>query len=176
MIRSRLIAPPAAEPVSLAEAKAQARIEHDDDDDLVQRLIASARSSAEQRTGRALITQTWEQRGRPQGGMIELRRWPAVEVLSVSAGTVPLDTDAWRAELGEFPEIELLADRDAEVAVTYVAGYGDTAEDVPAPIRQWILVAIDTMYELREAEVTGTIVSRVGYVDGLLNDYRVPVG
>ncbi|KFF50461.1 hypothetical protein GY26_01865 [Gammaproteobacteria bacterium MFB021] len=176
MIRSRLIAPPAVEPVTLGEAKAQARVEHDDDDELILRLIASARSSAEQRTGRALITQTWEQRGRPQGGMIELRRWPAVEVLSVSVGSGPLDTEAWRAELGEFPEVEVLADQNAEVTVTYVAGYGGTAEDVPVPIRQWILIAVDTMYELREAEVTGTIVSRVGYVDGLLNDYRVPVG
>lgn len=176
MIRSRLLAPPTAEPVTLDEAKVQAIVEHDDDDEMIQRLIASARSSAERRTGRALITQTWEQRGRPQGGVVELRRWPVVEVVSVSGADGPLDADSWRAELGEFPEVELLDCLDGDVTVEYVAGYGDSAADVPPPIRQWILVAVATMYELREAEVTGTIVSRVGYVDGLLNDYRVPVG
>lgn len=174
MIRSQLIAPPAVEPVTLDEAKAQARIEHDADDALVQQLIVAARQDAEQRTGRALIRQTWRQTGLPRDCVIELRRWPAIDVLSVSDDTGPLDASAWEPVLGEFPEVHLPDYRGGSVTVEYVAGYGDDADDVPAPIRQWILIAVSTMYEHRESEVSGTIVSRVNYVDNLLERYRVP--
>src|SRR5690242_18760477 len=56
---SYLIAGPGEEPVSLAEAKAFARIDGSDEDALVGALIAAARLHVESLTGRALITQTW---------------------------------------------------------------------------------------------------------------------
>lgn len=176
MIRSRLVTPPDIEPVTVEEAKVQARVEHDADDALIEQLIAAARDAAEQRTGRALITQTWQQRGRPRDDVLELRRWPAIEVLSVSDEDGALSAADWRSVVGEAPEVELLNDPGGEITVEYTAGYGATAEVVPASIRQWILIAVSTMYEHREGEVTGTIVSEVGYVDNLLNDYRVPAG
>lgn len=54
-----LLTPPAVEPVSLSDAKAQARIESTADDSLVTALITAARQWAEQYTARAFITQTW---------------------------------------------------------------------------------------------------------------------
>ncbi|SHK68677.1 head-tail connector protein [Halomonas caseinilytica] len=173
-VRSRRIVEPTEEPITLAEAKTQARIDHDHEDDFVASLIATARDVAEQRLGRALITQTWEQRGLPRDGVIELRRWPAIEVVSVEDAAGELAPEAWKAEVGEFPEVRLINYQGGPVTVTYTAGYGDAADDVPESIRRWMFVAVATMYEHREAEVTGTIVSSLGYVDNLLECYRVP--
>lgn len=54
-----LVTPPSVEPVTLADAKAQARIDTDADDALVTGLITAARQWAERYTARAFITQTW---------------------------------------------------------------------------------------------------------------------
>jgi uncharacterized phiE125 gp8 family phage protein len=50
--------PPAAEPITLDEAKRHCAIEIDDDDELVAALISAARESVEGILSRALITQT----------------------------------------------------------------------------------------------------------------------
>ena len=54
-----LVTPPASEPVTLAEAKAWARIDTADDDGLLAGLIAAARQAAEEYLRRSLVTQTW---------------------------------------------------------------------------------------------------------------------
>lgn len=58
----RLIDGPATEPVTLAEAKAHARIPADltDDDAYVQTLIAAAREKVESIVARSFVAQTWE--------------------------------------------------------------------------------------------------------------------
>lgn len=174
-VRSRLITPPGVEPVTVAELKAQARgVDHDEEDGLLQQMITVARELAEQRTGRALITQTWQQTSRPRNGWVELRKWPAIEVISVNVDAGPLAGDTWQAFLGDSAGVQV---RDAigHVSVEYIAGYGDTADPVPAAIRQWILIAAATMYEHREAEVVGGSVSSLGYVDGLLDPYCIAI-
>ncbi len=55
----QLNTPPAAEPVSLAEAKAWLKLDTGDDDVLVSSLISAARARAEWHTGRAFVTQVW---------------------------------------------------------------------------------------------------------------------
>lgn len=55
-----LITPPAAEPVTLDDAKAQARVDTTVDDALITSLVSAARAWCEQYTGRAFITQTWQ--------------------------------------------------------------------------------------------------------------------
>ncbi len=54
-----LLAGPASEPVTLADAKTFLRVDHDADDVLIGSLIAAARRLVETATRRALITQTW---------------------------------------------------------------------------------------------------------------------
>jgi hypothetical protein len=62
-----LLTAPAAEPLSLTEAKAFLRVEHDDDDAIIASLVASARNHVEALTRCGLITQTWR---------LALDRWP----------------------------------------------------------------------------------------------------
>lgn len=53
------ITEPVEEPITLAEAKAHLRVEHDADDVLMTGLIGAVRTVCEQITRRALITQGW---------------------------------------------------------------------------------------------------------------------
>jgi uncharacterized phiE125 gp8 family phage protein len=55
----KLITPPIAEPVTLAQAKAQCRIDFTDDDALVTALISSARRYCEQYQHLCYFSQTW---------------------------------------------------------------------------------------------------------------------
>ena len=55
-----LVTPPASEPVTLAEAKAWARIDSTDEDAVLTSLIIAARSAAEEYLRRSLVTQTWK--------------------------------------------------------------------------------------------------------------------
>jgi uncharacterized phiE125 gp8 family phage protein len=55
-----LVTPPGVEPITLAEAKAHLRVDFNDDDDYITALITAARMITEERTSRALITQTWD--------------------------------------------------------------------------------------------------------------------
>jgi uncharacterized phiE125 gp8 family phage protein len=56
----QLNSPPAAEPVTLDQAKAWLRVESGGDEDaLIAALIAAARARAEWHTGRAFVTQVW---------------------------------------------------------------------------------------------------------------------
>src|SRR5215469_16680870 len=70
MVSFSLVTPPAVEPVLLADAKGQARIDTTDDDTLVTNLITGARQWAERYTGRAFITQTWQ---------MALDLWPGID-------------------------------------------------------------------------------------------------
>jgi|GEM_PF-849881 len=54
-----LSVPPAVEPVTLVQGKAQARVETADEDASIGALITAARAYVEETTGRALVTQTW---------------------------------------------------------------------------------------------------------------------
>lgn len=150
----KIITPPAIEPVSLGEVKAQLQIDPSDTiyDDQIAPLIPAARSWCEQYQNRAYITQTlalaldcW-----PCALDIRLPRPPLQVVVSVEYGdpvkTWPascyiVDDFAFVGRLvrkaswpnGTLPEVN-------GVRTTYVAGYGDDPESVPVTIRQAIIL------------------------------------
>ena len=55
-----VLEPPAALPVTVAEAKAYARINYDDDDAVIETLIQAARDHLEQATGRTFVATTYK--------------------------------------------------------------------------------------------------------------------
>jgi hypothetical protein len=55
-----LVTAPTAEPITIEEAKAWAKIDMDDDDAVVTALVAAVREAAERHMRRSLITQTWK--------------------------------------------------------------------------------------------------------------------
>ena len=164
---------PTKEPISLYEAKLHLRTDYDDpvEDNLIDALITTSRQYAEQFQHRGYITQTWELwfDEWPDGDYIEI---PIVPLQSVDSITY-FDTDGTEATLssddyfvdtksepgrvhlnyGEtWPSTAL---RPANgVCVTFVAGYGDDASDVPESMRQAMLLLIGHLYENREVVMT----------------------
>ena len=163
----RLITPPAAFPVTLAEAKAQCRVDHADDDAILNRLIAAATSYLDARAGvlnRCLINQTWE---------LTLDAFPPDEI-QIDLGPVQSIVDvnyddpsgaaqslvvtsyildaasptAWVVPQDDWPAtIEAVN----AVRVRFIAGYGGTSAAVPDAIRHAILMLVSHWYENREA-------------------------
>lgn len=179
-----LITPPATEPVTLDEAKQHLRVDTDADDNLISALITVARQSAEAKTGRALMPQTWKlslsafpQYCNPhhysslRNGMsrrIKLPRPPFAGIVSVAyvdrAGVAQtLDNAAYvigRENMAATlrPAYNTVwpttRDDDNVVNVTFSAGYASAAE-VPEPIKAWMKIMIGTLYENREAVLHG---------------------
>lgn len=161
---------PEEEPVSLADAKAHAKVDVDDDDALIAVYIQAAREIVENYTGRALITQTWAiyldrfpMDCDPDGEAIVLP-WPplaaVVAIQSISpSGTVlvgmdPADYTAdVHAQPGRVVPAYGLSWPDTKavpnaVEVQFTAGYG-AAADVPAALRLAILELVTDMYDNR---------------------------
>lgn len=59
------------------------------------------------------------------------------------------------------------------VRIRFVAGFSDTAADIPGAIKQWISVAVATMFEHREREIAGAgmTITKFDFVDGLLDPF-----
>ncbi len=144
----QIITPPALEPVTLAEAKAQLKLDTDADDALISTLITAARARAEWFTGRAFVSQSW---------ILWLDGWQeVVEVTSVT--TYARDGSATVLDPASY-DVDLAGNRVAlgciappglrslnALAIAFDAGFGDAATDVPADIRAAILELMAELY------------------------------
>lgn len=160
-----VVTPPSVEPVTLIEAKAHLNVLSNDDDTYIEALITVARTLAEEELGSSLITQTLKyyldafplcKIALPQSPVQSittlkyvdldgaLTTWDAanytLDAADRSARVVPAYTKSWPSTRCQINAVEL----------TYVAGYGDVAADIPAPIRHGILMLISDLYENRE--------------------------
>lgn len=180
--------PPAIEPVSIDEAKAHLRIDDPAEDTYVQALIVSTRVRVEVETRRALITQTWTQTHDqwPDDAVVEIQLAPVQSVAGVTVrdaegNAQAVDPSLYRID-GESHPPRLVfngtppspASVPAGIAVTFVAGYGDDGEDVPADIRQAMLILVADWFEHRDplygAVDEGRLPARVA---SILNPYRM---
>jgi uncharacterized phiE125 gp8 family phage protein len=177
-----IVSPPASEPITLADAKAWARID-DDVDDIedakINGLILAARSWTENFLNRALITQTWDVYGDEFADPLEMPLAPMQSVTwvkyldtdgalqTLSADTYDVDTvsfaGAVRLAYGQaWPSIQPVANA---VRVRIVAGYGGP-DDVPEPIRLALRMLVAHWYDTPGGEPPSAVGS-------LLWPYRV---
>jgi uncharacterized phiE125 gp8 family phage protein len=165
-----ILTPPAAEPVSLDQAKAFLRVTTTDEDDLISGLIMAARQRVETELGLSLITtalretfSAWDGR-LTRTGAVRLLRGPliSVEAVSTADGTgalVTLDPSAYVARnasrpgrIAPAPGFAFPAPLvpDGGIQIDYTAGFGDQPTDVPGPLVQAILGLVAHGFEHRE--------------------------
>jgi uncharacterized phiE125 gp8 family phage protein len=177
---------PASEPVTLVEAKLHCRVDHTDDDNLINGLISAATGHLDGWSGilgRCLITQSWRQDYDAFADTLRLPLGPAASITSITY----YDGDNTQQTLatsvyGLFvddagPYVRLKPDQDwpgtydrpDAVSVTWVCG---AATVLPA-IKAAILLLIGHWYANREAVNVGNITSELPIaVDALLRPYR----
>jgi uncharacterized phiE125 gp8 family phage protein len=186
---SILLTGPAVEPVTLAEAKANLRVEHDDDDDVISALIAGARVHVEAQTRRALITQTWRLTrdvwpidGRVLVLPAPLRELIAARVVMLNGSTQSIDPSLFSADRAGAPAILAfgpgalpMSDRPvAGIELDVEVGYGDAPADVPEPLRLAIKLLIAHWYENRGITASGHEAAVLPYtITALIAPYRV---
>jgi uncharacterized phiE125 gp8 family phage protein len=185
---SILLTGPAAEPVTLAEAKSHLRVEHNNDDDLIAALIAGSRIHVEMQTRRALITQTWRLTRDvwPASGLLAVLPVPLITLVAVRV--YGSDNTAQTLDLAPFtvdkaPAPALLAFAHAPPApgravagieIDITAGYGTTPASVPQPLRQAIRLLTAHWYDNRGLAAVGNAVAMLpATVAALIAPYRV---
>jgi uncharacterized phiE125 gp8 family phage protein len=174
---------PLTEPVSLAEAKAQCRVDGSDSDDELALFIQAAREFVETYTGTKLVSQTVVQRCSSFNDLGSLSVAPVISVSSIayldSAGAEQtLSTDVYETVLTgleplirrkidqSWPSVRCVADA---VRVTAVCGY----TEVPAPIKHAMLLLIGQWFDNRSDVNVGNIVNELpNGVAALLSNFR----
>jgi uncharacterized phiE125 gp8 family phage protein len=184
-----LTAGPAVEPVTLAEAKAHLRADGTAEDALIASLIVTARLNVEAASALALITQSWSYflDAWPRGRALTLPLRPVQSVAAVrlydeSGASTTLDPVTYLLDgAGSPPRLVRQGalhwpkpGRNANgVEVAFTAGYGSAAADVPAPIRQAVLMLVAHWYEHRSPVEIGPFADPIPDTVGtLLAPYR----
>lgn len=175
-MKATLAVAPAVEPLSLDEARQHLRLDDHADDDYLASLIVVAREWIEERTWRALISQTWDFYFDRFGDPLMLGRPPvassglSVKYLDDNGVLQTLATSVY--ELGQRNGIGIVrrkygqvwpSARDVEdaVVVRAVCGYGANPSDVPAKYRHAMRLLVHHWYEQRMPVVTGTIATQI---------------
>lgn len=189
-MRFELITAPTLPPVTLEEAKLAATAEGTAYDTHFQNIwIPAATLQAQSRMGgRALVTQQWRATLDCFPGVIIITRSPLISVESVKYidpdGTLQtLSASDYAIQKGELDGLiypaygkswPAIRNEPGAVRVEFTAGFGAPA-DVPASIKNWILMAVATWYRQREGIITGTIVNELprNFCEALLDQYTI---
>jgi len=163
-----LTIPPALEPLSLPEVKAHLKVDTILDDDLLTRLILTARQQVESLIDKVLISQSWKiyLDNWPADGEIKLPVCPVMQVddlRTYSADDIAavVDPSHYYVDLAATPQRLVLRGsrtwlkpgrsvNGIEIEVT--AGYGSDGDSVPAPLREAMLLLIAQWYENRQPD------------------------
>lgn len=181
---------PASEPVSYNDFAQHAALAQDDQAEYCVNLLKAARQHVELYLNRTLINTVYAlklDRFPRDGWVIRPPRPPLISIASITYTDIAGATQTWSSsdyqvdtaiEPGRvFPAYneawpDTRTDTSNAVTVNYTGGYGTAASDVPAGIRQAILLLASQWYEFREPVITGTIVAKVPFtVEALLSPY-----
>lgn len=189
-----LVTPATTEPLSLAEAQAQCRIDTDDESIFLESLITTAREYAEGFTRRAFITQTWDltlaafpSEGElwiPKAPLQSSPTAPVVTYVGTDGVTQTLSSSLYTVDAPSGPQsrpgrlllgygLSWPSTRDVANAVTvrFVAGYG-LAPAVPAGIKAAMKLLVAHWWTNRVPGVAGSMAELPHSIDALLWQYK----
>lgn len=178
---------PALEPVTVSEAKAHLRVDGTIEDTLIGSLILTSRLHIEAALGLALISQGWRLKldRWPKAGAVELPLGPvqavtAVRVLDGAGVAQTVPPESYVADVAGNPARVVArggwpapGQPANGVEIDFRAGFGATADDVPAPVRQALLLLVAHWYEHRDPIEVGSKDAAIPpAVSNLLQPYR----
>ena len=187
----KIYSEPAVEPVTVSELKTYARIDSATFDTMLGGYITACRQAIEKHTGRTLISTTYElylDEFPAYNGESVLPYPPVQSISSIyynqeSDGVLTLlAASKYQTDLVSlYPRIIPAYDEDwpdtrdmmNAVKVTYVAGYGAAAANVPAPIKECIKAVATDLFEHPEANIEFVLQENKTY-KFLLNSYSIP--
>ena len=160
---------PAVEPLSLSEVKTFLRIDHNNEDKLLNDIVKAALIVAEEQTGRSMITQSWRisyDDCPPQA--LDLTHGPiqsitSVKVIAEDGSETTIDSSHYHVNSVQ-DLIFNTVPSGHQVQIDYVGGFGDAASDVPRDITQAMLMHIAHLYEHRDA-MTPPLASQLNYAN-----------
>lgn len=189
-----LVTPATLEPLTLQQAKDHLRVEHADDDSVIEPLIPTARLHVEGREGiygRALLTQTWDWTlpGFPRRRDLQLlvplpplQTVDSVQYIDTAGDPQTWDAAEYRADVTEtpgtlepaygfdWPQAQAIS---AAVTIRFTAGWGVNPEDVPETIRWALLLMIGHWYTHRETASPDDLKEIPLGAQALLAPYRI---
>lgn len=183
---------PGAEPISSADLKAFLNYEDTDQDSLISALGVAARSYAETRTRRALITQTWQ--GHFSSSPCSEIWLPRPRIISVESvkyydtadSLQTLATDSYHVVAGENGRIKVTtwpsvhATRPDRYQINWTSGYGAAGSDVPEDIITAMKMLVAFLFEERTGDTRGATfagkdVDVPAPIKFMLEPYKVPI-
>ena len=179
---------PAIEPVTVTEAKAHLRVDGTAEDVLISSLILTSRLHLEASLDLALITQSWTlvMDRWARGSDIEIPMSPLLSINAVrvkkadgSFTVVPATSYVvdiasrparlvWNATVKPDPGVPANG-----IEIDFTAGFGATANLVPAPLRHALLLLTAHWYEHRDPTEIGSQSARVpAAISDLIQPFR----
>lgn len=195
MHRPVLITPPAIQPVTLTDAKLHLRVDHDDEDTLIESLIRAATEHLDGWTGvlgRCLVEQVWRQDHDRFARQMCIPLGPVIVVQSITwrdpvgqLHTVPSSSYDLRIDEAGNAMVRFDADyvfpanlhESRAVAITFKGGYANNpgppeTSTLPDPLKIAILLLIGHWYQNREAISAAGMASLPFAVEALIAPYR----
>lgn len=152
---------PLAEPITLAEFKTHLKIDHSDEDALLESLIKAARQYLEYRAGLAVMSQVWRLvlDDWPKDGFLTLQKTPVQSVdqiviydedgvsqnLDLSATILDSFSKPARLYVGAMARPGQLING---IEIVFTAGYS-SASEVPDTLKRALLLHASHLYEFR---------------------------
>lgn len=187
----KLKTPPSVDVVSLVEAKQHCRVDHTDDDTIIQAYIDGAISRVDGYRGllgRAIVNQEWELTldAFPCGD-IEIPLGPLVSVASVeyiapnatsyatwASANYTVDASSYEGRISAVDAWPDTKDTLNAVRVTFIAGHGPAVTDVPPALRVAILMLVGHWYANRESVAAGPMMVVPETFSDLISTFKKP--
>ena len=179
---------PSVEPITTVEAKLHLRVDHGDEDAYIDTLVAAARQYIELVTRRSLVNTTFTLKLDAYPTEIRPPRSPLSSVTSItyvdtdgntqteasSVYNVDTDTEPGRISLAFNQSWSDTREQNNAVVVTFVAGYGAAASNIPAALREVVKMLTAHYYEFRQPVISGTIATKIPmHIESLIWMHRV---